>query len=93
MDHCELCQREAQTTEHHLVPRSRKGERGVKFGPTARLCRDCHRTVHATWDNRTLARQYATLAKLRSAPELAPYLAFIRKQPGTALVVVRKRKR
>lgn len=65
----------------------------MKFGPTARLCRDCHRTVHATWDNRTLARAYATLGQLRAAPELAGYLAFIRKQPGTALVAVRKRKR
>lgn len=65
----------------------------MKFGPTARLCRDCHRTVHATWDNRTLARQYETIGKLRSAPEIERYLEFIRKRPGTALVAVRKRKR
>lgn len=79
---CELCGREAKTTEHHLIPRSRKNhEEG--FGPVAQLCKDCHRKAHATWDNKTLAKDYDTVDKLKVAPELQSYLKWIRKQSGT----------
>jgi hypothetical protein len=37
--------------------------------------------VHATYTNRTLAAVYPTLAKLREAPELEPFLRWVRKQP------------
>jgi hypothetical protein len=39
--------------------------------------------VQATYTNRTLAGQYATLAELRQAPELAKYIRWVRKQPAT----------
>jgi len=81
---CELCGREARTTEHHLVPRSRRKHERDEFGPTAELCRDCHRKIHATWDNKTLARDRSTAEKLRAAPELQSYLKWIRKRPASA---------
>ena len=81
---CALCEREdVKITEHHLVPRSRKKhEEG--FGPVADFCADCHRKVHATWDNKQLAKEYYTVEILRAAPELQAYLKWIKKQSGTA---------
>jgi hypothetical protein len=37
--------------------------------------------VHATYTNATLAAQYPTIERLRAAPELRPFLAWVRKQP------------
>jgi hypothetical protein len=37
--------------------------------------------VHATYTNATLAALYPTLSRLRLAPELQPYLKWVRKQP------------
>jgi hypothetical protein len=90
---CELCGRHAPTTEHHLIPRSRRRQNADAFGPTARVCHDCHRTIHATFDNRHLARELNTIPRLREAPELARYLAWIRNRPGTQRFGVRTRRR
>jgi hypothetical protein len=37
--------------------------------------------IHATYTNATLAGVYATLEELRQAPDLAPFLRWVRKQP------------
>lgn len=85
---CELCGRPvARVTDHHLTPRSEGGRE------TARLCSPCHRQVHALYTNRTLAGRYDTLAKLRAAPEMRRYLAWIRKQPDCHVRVRRSRQR
>ena len=89
---CELCGRNAPTTRHHLVPRSRKKHERENYGTLADLCRDCHRKIHATWDNRTVARQYGTIDLLRAAPELQSYLTWIRKRPASAYFGSRQRK-
>lgn len=78
---CELCKREASTTEHHLVPREKK-KKVEEFGATANLCKDCHRKIHATFDNKKLARELNTIEALRNAPELQGYFKWIKKQPG-----------
>lgn len=81
---CELCTREdVKITEHHLIPRSRKNHE-EDFGPVADFCGDCHRKVHATWDNKILAKDYYTVELLRVAPELQSYLKWIKKQSSTA---------
>lgn len=79
---CELCGRTIKTTEHHLVPKERKKHEDG-FGAIAQLCRDCHRKLHATWDNKVLAKDYNTIDKLKAASELQSYLKWIRKQPST----------
>jgi hypothetical protein len=38
--------------------------------------------VHATYTNATLAVLYPTLGKLRLAPEVQPFLGWVRKQPA-----------
>jgi 5-methylcytosine-specific restriction enzyme A len=80
---CELCERfPIKLFRHHLVPQSRK-KHSEEYGEIARICRDCHRKIHATWDNKVIAEFYQTLGRVRSAPEIQSYLKWIRKQPVT----------
>jgi hypothetical protein len=63
-------------TLHHLLPRQKGGKADVRV----RLCRPCHKQIHATFGNNELARSYTTLQSLRHAPELSAFLKWIRKQ-------------
>jgi hypothetical protein len=76
---CEMCGRlvpRRLITLHHLLPRQKGGKADVRV-PT---CRPCHKQVHATFDNATLARCFTTVQSLRSAPQLQPFLRWIAKQ-------------
>jgi hypothetical protein len=85
---CELCERTvARVTEHHLTPRSEGGRETVRF------CAPCHRQVHALYTNRTLSARLDTVAKLRADPEVARYLAWVRRQPDCHVPVRRSRSR
>jgi hypothetical protein len=63
-------------TLHHLTPRQKGGKADVRTP----LCRPCHKQLHATFSNTDLARAFATLESLRAAPQLQPFLNWIRKQ-------------
>jgi hypothetical protein len=49
--------------------------------------------IHATYTNATLAALYPTIEQLRRAPELAPFLRWVRKQPPTRHKRNRSRRR
>lgn len=77
---CSLCERpfaRTDLTKHHCKPKQKGG------GPedVELLCPQCHGMVHATYTNATLARSYASIEELRQAPELARFLAWVKKQP------------
>jgi hypothetical protein len=77
---CSLCERPFERkhlTKHHCLPRSRGGTPD----DVALICSQCHGMVHATYTNTTLAGVYPTIEELRQAPELAPFLRWVRKQP------------
>lgn len=77
--HCRLCGRLVPSqliTLHHLRPK----QKGGKAEDRVPLCKPCHKQIHATFANTDLARMYADLATLRAAPELGPFLKWIRKQ-------------
>src|SRR5215208_2160466 len=79
---CGLCGRpfvRPQLTKHHCLPKSRGGTPD----DVELLCPQCHGMVHATYTNATLEALYPTLGRLRSAPELAGYLRWVRKQAPT----------
>jgi 5-methylcytosine-specific restriction protein A len=63
-------------TLHHLTPK----QKGGTAEDRTPLCRPCHKQLHATFDNRELARHYADLAALRAAPKLQSFLTWIKKQ-------------
>lgn len=86
---CELCEREVpRLTEHHLIPRA-EGRRGEVL-PVAQLCSACHRQLHALFSNAELARTLNTLEKIRANPAMARFLGWVRGQPATRQVRVRR---
>jgi 5-methylcytosine-specific restriction protein A len=76
---CAFCGRTVPATlvtQHHLLPK----ERGGKPEHRAPFCKPCHKQIHAIFSNKQLAEEYASLDALHAAPELATFLAWIRKQ-------------
>ena len=87
MSTCELCEREdVDTTVHHLLPK----EMGGTFGPTANLCIPCHKQIHALYTNEEIAARLTTIHKLKEDPQLSRFLKWIRKQPSTKLMKIKK---
>ena len=87
---CPLCDRPVPASEadaHHLVPKSRGGTQTVV------LHRICHRQVHALLTETELERQYASIQALRSHPELARFLAWVKGKPDDFYERTRKSKR
>jgi hypothetical protein len=72
-DRCWLCNRPlGQRIEwHHPVPRSRGGQEKVALHPI------CHRTLHATFDNKQMAAIGANRALLASDPAIARFLHWV----------------
>ena len=79
---CALCGRpfaRARLSRHHCLPRQKGGtQEDVEL-----ICGQCHGMVHATYTNSTLAALYPTIKQLRKAPELAPFLRWVRGQPAS----------
>lgn len=76
---CALCHRHVPPhliTLHHLTPR----ERGGKAEHRTPLCKPCHKQLHALFSNKQLEQLYSSLEVIRSAPELQPFLKWVRKQ-------------
>ena len=72
---CELCNREVDSvTRHHLLPK----EEGGRYSETVNLCQPCHSTIHRTFTNRELAREFTSVAALQQAERLQKYLSWIR---------------
>ncbi|MED4399967.1 HNH endonuclease [Metabacillus fastidiosus] len=87
MDVCELCEREpVETTVHHLLPK----EMGGTFGPTANLCIPCHKQIHALYTNKEIAIRLTTIQELKEDEQLSRFLKWIRKQPPTKLMKIKK---
>ena len=87
MSTCELCEREdVDTTVHHLLPK----EMGGTFGSTANLCIPCHKQIHALYTNEEIAARLTTIHKLKEDPQLSRFLKWIRKQPSTKLMKIKK---
>jgi hypothetical protein len=89
---CSLCGRpfdRKQLTKHHCLPRQKGGTpEHIEL-----LCAQCHGMVHATFTNTTLATRYPTIKELRTAPELGPFLRWVRKQPPSRRKRNRSRRR
>lgn len=87
MDTCELCGRtEVETTVHHLLPK----EMGGTFGATANLCIPCHKQIHALYTNEEIAARLTTIKELQQDEQLARFIKWIRKQPPTKIMKIRK---
>lgn len=80
---CPLCGRPLlpgpTVDEHHLLPRSQGGT------ATVTLHRICHQAIHATLSEPELARDFHTIEALRQQPDLARFIAWVRKRPADYL--------
>lgn len=84
---CELCSRnEVETTVHHLLPK----EMGGTFGTTANLCIPCHKQIHALYTNTEIAARLTTISELRADEQLSRFIKWIRKQPATKIMEIKK---
>ncbi|MDB5311488.1 MAG: endonuclease [Gemmataceae bacterium] len=89
---CALCERPfplGQLTKHHCKPQSKGGT----ADDVERLCSQCHGMIHATYTNNTLAALYPTVGQLRVAPELGPFLRWVRNQPPSRKKKNKQRRR
>ena len=84
---CELCGRKTPLTFHHLIPkRAHKKHYIAKHFHQKRLeegihiCRLCHKGIHKTYDELTLAKHLNTLHALRSDPKLHRHFKWVSRQ-------------
>ncbi|MCY1126546.1 HNH endonuclease [Frigidibacter sp. RF13] len=78
---CPLCLRplppDVPQSDHHLIPKLRGG----KGGPVVRLHHLCHKEIHARFTEAELARDFASIEALRTAPRMASFLSWIARRP------------
>ena len=84
---CCLCFRELALTFHHLIPRKvhrrsyfQKRYSRDTLNQGIFICQTCHKGIHATYDEMTLARQFNSLEQLRQDNELARHFAWAARQ-------------
>lgn len=85
---CELCKREVDLTEHHLIPREMHNKKWCRkmFDSTERqqrkayICHDCHSAVHRFIDNKTLAKEYNTIEKLLENKDVKKFVKWVGKK-------------
>jgi hypothetical protein len=90
---CPLCDRPipegAPSSLHHLVPKLKGGKRGE----TVRLHHICHKEIHAALTEAELARDYSTIAALRTHPRIARFVDWVARRPPGFLSRVPGRRR
>ena len=83
---CPICEREVDfsfTNKHHVVPRSRKGKE------TIRICRDCHRQIHAFFTNKQLEKNLNTIELIRQDEKIKKYISWISKRSANSKVATK----
>ncbi len=84
---CLLCGREGELTFHHLIPRKlhgrpyyRKHYSREQLDTGIDICRLCHDGIHDLYDEKRLAKEFASLEALRGDEGLRRHFAWVSKQ-------------
>lgn len=88
MTKCELCEREKECTEHHLIPRTLHSNKWFEKNFSKEemrtrkinLCKDCHRAVHDFINEKTLGKEFNTKELLLSHPRIEKHVEWISKR-------------
>jgi 5-methylcytosine-specific restriction protein A len=85
---CPLCKRDVDKySDHHLIPKSRGGKELI------RICIDCHRQLHALYDNKTLETDLNTTESIIDNEQFSKYIKWVkRKKCGVVHKAKRSRK-
>lgn len=90
---CALCHRQMPLTWHHLYPRDvhkKFLKRGLMTQQDCvhgiRVCRQCHNTIHRSFDNETLAERLHNLGSLLEQEVIQKWVAYAHKQKARAVV-------
>ena len=94
---CAICGREERLTRHHLIPRTRHHNKRNKrefdretVKATVGICRPCHSQIHALLTEKELEREYPTIEKLRTHPEVKKFAEWIATKPRGFRCITRK---
>jgi hypothetical protein len=86
---CAICGREETLTRHHLIPRTRhKNKRNkrefdrVVVKKTVGICRPCHSQIHRVLTEKQLEREWNSVEKLRTHPEVQKFSEWIATKPS-----------
>lgn len=93
---CAMCERHMPLTWHHLFPRevqkkflkrgfmtSEQRSNGIS------ICRQCHSTIHRSFDNELLAEQLHSLESLLQQESIQKWVAYASKQKSRAVAGLR----
>jgi hypothetical protein len=88
---CPLCGRDCPPD---MMQRHHRSTRKVDRFGIDMICSDCHKTIHAFFENKRVAKELNNVEALLANEDFARALAFIRKQPaGSRIRARRSRKR
>jgi hypothetical protein len=83
-----ICGRGEQLTRHHLIPRTRhankKNKRDFDRATVKKIvgiCRPCHSQIHLLLSEKELEREWNSVEKLRTHPELMKFARWISTKP------------
>lgn len=88
---CELCERQIQTTRHHVYPKEthdwlRKKDEShysiMELRKTIALCRMCHSAIHRFYSNRDLAIDYFSLELLFESDQVCKFAKWASSMQG-----------
>ena len=86
---CEMCGREELCNDHHLIPKTNHTNKWFKKNFTMddmkhrilMTCYDCHSAIHRFIpDEKELGKHYNTKEKLLTHPEIAKFVAWVKRQ-------------
>lgn len=83
---CPLCEEEvspSDTSEHHIVPRSKGGKEKEP------VCNPCHSQIHALFTNKELA-EMETLGTLLDQESIKTYIKWRKKHPNEYSITTKK---
>ncbi|MBP5981667.1 MAG: hypothetical protein KA748_15855 [Halomonas sp.] len=89
-ERCELCQRQALLTKHHLIPRAlhnkpryrKRYSREERLTAILWLCHACHRHIHRLYSERELADQFASRKALLASEEVRTFVEWLARKPA-----------
>ena len=85
---CAMCGRIRELDFHHFIPRMCHSNKWFKKRFTKEemktsgmdVCPDCHRFLHDQHRAKELGREYTSLEQIRSDPQIARFIEWVRKK-------------